>query len=223
MPPDPQQFVPLKNVFSQSSPFLWLFFLSVPTSPPTAFRWAANPREVAFDTNSNGQPLIWRPAAIQVSGLEQSSDGSLPQLRVSVSNVQGTLMKLMKAHRWLIDSDLVITVVHRQLLNDPTARIEYPGKVTKADIDDRAATFSVSSENLYGIKVPNLVIDDETCGRRYGDLGCGFQIAIHDPDLSILGPCALTRQACRLRGDLEVANGYPRLHPRRFFAFPGAQ
>jgi len=222
MPEQIPQFIVPKNMRAQGSPFIWLFWLATGSTIPSAYRFTANNTAVFFDADSSGNPLEWTPGNITFGEFEITSDGSLPSFDIGIGGGLGGLMQtILNDPDLLIGQDFDIYRVHEDQLGDPSAKSSFEGTVTNIHAAVDAVVFTISSEDLLDVPVPNSVLDPLRCQRQYGDRGCGFQIAVHDPDLTSLGACPKTRPACRLRGDLEVANGAVRLHPKRFFAFPG--
>ena len=215
------QFRPLLSLPSADSGFTWTFCFLIPGPPKKVYRWTSHSTDFYFDTNSSGEPLLWKAAPIQFNELLEQSDGSLPELAVSVGMVQGDLIDVLKANDWLQGQEVEIALVNLSTLHDPGAKLAFTATVTSVAMTIEAATFKLSTEGLYEFFVPQRIMQPGTCFHQYGDASCGFLIDVLDPGLATLGQCAKTTVACRERGDLEVAAGMERQHPKRIGLYPG--
>lgn len=223
MPSNVPQFrVPKANP-AQTRPFLWLFTIAVPGPPASALRLTSNNQDVTYGTSSDGTPLVYRSAPIALSNFTQRSDGSVPKFTVTIANVGGDLLRVMDSNDYLKGQPVEIKLVHVDALDDPSAHEAFPGEISNSAITEQAATIELAAPDLYGLTVPGVVLQPFACWKGYGTDLCGFDIAAIDPDLTILGPCSKSLDACRLRGDEEESAGRARLHPKRWGGMPGME
>jgi len=216
----PPAFIPEKNRLNQPSPFLVLVQVRLPTTPETLVRITPNPEPIQFGTDSAGAPLTWDPFPVGFGDIQTDSDGSTPEFTMTVGNLTREIMALLIAHDWLMGQDVVVRIVHQDLLADPTAEFRMDFVITGVAGDEQSLTFSLSTENVYQYMGPNELIIRDACSFTYKSRRCGF-LETSDPGEAILGPCVKSFAACQARGARELAIGAPVQHPQRFGGAPG--
>jgi hypothetical protein len=221
--PDPNLFREVGKRVQPDGFFMLLQLQHVSVTDPTdvsAFRLTTRKTSVQFGTDLVGGPIIWTPTNFQLDTVESAGDGSLTSLRVTFPNPGGTLLSVI-ADREFREQPAELWFLNSALLNSPESVRSWKAAASQPSGDERAATISLSNELLFDRTVPSVVAAPEGCQRIYGQPGCSFPIQQLDPGMAILGDCALTRPACRARGQLALANGVASQWPLNYLAAPG--
>lgn len=218
---------PLSNLTTERSrqlaeqyPWVWLYEVEVPTSPPTRYRLTNYDREIAFGASSAGAALIYTPFPLVQSPVTKTVDGDLPQIQLQVGNESLYLRSILESHDGLIGQAVVIKLVHLLELDNPENALRFDGQIVacKAGVD--RVTWNISALSLTQAVLPGQRYIRGHCRFRYGDERCGYDLT--NPSLSVPFPtCPKTLAACEERGDLEFSVlGYTK-HPARFGGWPG--
>jgi phage-related protein len=99
-----------KNKLEQDSPWLFLFDLKLDGS--NTFYFVNYPEEVIWNEHT------YAPFYLRMDSLKEESNGSLPQVRVTASNVMREMEALLQQNSGLRGKDVTIHVVHK---DDPSA------------------------------------------------------------------------------------------------------
>lgn len=162
----------------------------------------------------------WSPFNFAFSPIEQTQDGDLPALDMSIDNVTRMLM------RFLHEGDgLEGNRVRLYLVNEAGLGLTYPDHefmsweldIASAQANDEAVSFRLEKVNFFSRLAPQ---DRYTAGRcrwEYGGIDCGYVLNA----VAGFQTCPKTLSACADRGLDHLARGLPVLHPRRFGGFPG--
>lgn len=199
-------------------PFYWLFDIEVPTDPPTRYRLTNNTRTVTFGTNSLGAPLTYSPFPIAHGGIEQTGEGSLPTIEVSVANVSREISQVLATYGGLVGQPVVVRLVQASELANAQAEIREDAEIRGVRVKNDFVTFTLSAGNMIERKLPPFRIIGTHCRSLYGGPACGYDLTT-----GTLTTCAKTYEACEAHGADELAEGNPILHPERFNAFPGVR
>jgi lambda family phage minor tail protein L len=205
---------------SDPYPWIWLYDIEVPTTPPTRYRLTNYDREVTFNVDSVGAALTYEPFPIAQSAVSQSAEGDLPQIQLQISNESLIVRAILEDHDGLVGQPIVIRLVHVLELGNPDAALRFDGQIVgcKATLD--RVTWNVSALNLTQAVLPGQRYIRNHCRYRYGDERCGYDLNVSA--LASAHPtCEKTLSQCEERGDTEVANGFARQHPARFGGWPG--
>ena len=214
-----------KNLPAQPDPFLWLIEGRSPSDGPIldpdgstkrVLRLTPNREDVEFDTDSAGAPLLWYAYPIGFGEIEADLEGSRTTLSMTLSAAYGEATKWWEVNDYLRSHVIRLHLVHKNQLDNPSAKVTHRFRVADTEISLESITLHLAAGNYVDFDVP-LKVMTPTCRWRYRGPGCFF---IGDPGDAELGDCALTRQACDLRGDWEDANGLDRIHPRQFGGLP---
>lgn len=208
------------RMLSDEDGWLWLYEIHVPTTPPTRYRLVASREPVQFGTTTSGDPLVWSPAPISHSAIEQNSDGEPPKLQLQVGHANRSLAQPLEDHAGLVGQPVVIHIVHRSHLDDSHAQVRIDGVVTGCAVTPDRVALDVGLRDLFDYRLPPKRFSKFHCGHQYGDDLCGAPVddaafLADEPD------CAKTLPDCRRKGATELALGLPVLHPLRFGGFPG--
>ena len=217
----PAEFLQRKNLLLHPEPFLWLVEvrakddlpLAAPDGSDAILRITPNEHPIFFGVHPvSGAPLEWIPWKIEIGEMRQDSEGNVNSIQVSVSNVLGATMRLLRDNDFLRDAVVYIHLVHIAFLDNPSAKWTVRTTVVDGSIDYMSASFDLSGFNFMNFDVPQRLVL-RTCGHSYRDEDCGF---IGDPNNTELGDCNLTFEACELRGAWELANGLAVIHPNNY-------
>lgn len=202
-------------------PWIWLYEFEVPTDPPTRYRFTNQDTPINFGQSDTGVSITYYPFPIVHGPLEETDEGDLPQIQVQVGYPDLEMRAVLDEHNGLTGQRAVVRLVHAAALDDPGSQLRFDGQVTSTRIlagGERVA-MTISSRNLKQHKMPSNKYSRLYCRHQYGGPECGFNL--NDPALVLAHPsCPKTISACKERGDTEVANGLPRLHPLRFGGWP---
>jgi len=199
----------------QVEPWVWLLEVNVPTDPPQVVRICNGTKSLDFDSDNSGTPHTYKPTRFSFDRIRIDTEGSLPQLPLSISNVTREAAIILIEHRYLVKQPVRMILVNIGTIDNPEAKIEFKLEVKSSAVASRAVTFNLSSYSLNSVKAPVRHLSRTICDHPYGSALCGFDIDTLDPNLSTLGLCPKTEDGCTLRGDLEVAAAMTRQHPER--------
>lgn len=222
----PSSFIGLANLSKLPEPFLWLLEIHSPTGGglvdldgnPFIPRVTSYSEPVAWNKMADGSDQIWTPYPFDIGEFESSADGDLESLTIGMASAHNALLGLWEANDRLRDHRVILRLVNIQTIADPNAHVSFRFVVAQSEVSEQGFAMRVASGAAAEQDVPTSVVTD-TCRWSYRREGCYF---IGDPGDVELGPCALTRPACRLRGDWEAAHGYAVIHPRQFGGIPSA-
>ncbi len=217
----PQEYRLAMNERFQSAPWVWLLEVEVPSDPVEFIRICNSTSSVDFDSDDSGSVRTYLPTRFSFGEIRVDTEGSLPNLPLSISNVTREYVAILIENGFLVGQPVRLILVNTGTLDDPEAKIEFQLEIRLATAKGRAITFNLSSYSLNAVTCPVRRLGRTICDHGYGNALCGFDIDTLDPGLTILGLCVKTETACGDRGDLEVAAGQPRRHPRRIGLFKG--
>lgn len=162
----------------------------------------------------------WHPFNFSFSPIEQTTEGDLPQIELSVDNTTRTLM------RYLHDGDgmegnycTVFGVMENGLgiayPNHEFARWDF--QVAGAQASGDAVSFRLERANFFDRLVPQDRFTAGHCRWEFGGRECGYVINA----VAAFTDCPRTVLACVERGQDHASRGLPVLHPARFGGTPG--
>lgn len=215
------QSVRLSRDLTMVYPWVWLYDIEVPTTPPTRYRLTNYDREVNYGQNSAGVPLTYSPFPVVQSAVSQNVEGELPQIQLQVSNESLFVREILEQYDGLIGQPIVIRLVNFLELNNPSAALRFDGQIVACKAGFDRVTWNVSALNLMQSVLPSQRYIRGHCRFRYGDDRCGYDL--NNGTLLAAHPtCDKSLMACEERGDTEAATaGLVRLHPGRFGGWPG--
>lgn len=210
-----------KNQLDSEFPFIWLFELQTNDDPPQRYRLTNFTRQVAWGEDSSGSAIIYYPAPVTHSGIEQGSDGDLPTISVTVPT--GGLFEIaiaVEKHNGFVGNSGRIVIISSIDIENPVAVMDQPTTVTDCSMDSKAITLRMSAYNVYRLQAPPFLYAKRNCRWIFGSAECGYNLNASGAAYS---SCERTLAACTLRGDDEDANVNvgTRQHPDRFGGFPG--
>lgn len=222
----PAVFRALKNPLFSGDEWIWLYELAAPNGGPlvtpdgqsVVVRVTSRRIPVQWGLSAAGLPLTWDPWPVTFESLDESSDNTLPEVRIAFANVHASVAALWDANDQFRGHRLTIRLVNAKALDDPSAVLAIKTTVvdssmTWPQISLRCSDFAVldfSHQNIIGRR----------CKHPYRGARCGFT---GDAGDVTLGSCAHDLEACNQRGAYELANGLPVLHPFNFGGYLGLQ
>lgn len=197
-----------------ASPFLWLWEIEVennPTpTPSSVVRLVAAEEEIALGVRT------FYPFPIAQSAIEQSSEGNLPTLTLSVDNTGRWLMPYLDQVGGFLGNRARSWLVNRSAVSESDA-LRFTWHISSAEASAEAVTFRLEVPNPLLRRVPVDRFNPQTCRWVFGSVECGYIINA----VAAFTTCGKTLADCIARGDDEDARRIPRRHPLRFGGFRG--
>jgi len=207
----------------EGSPWIWLYELEIPTTPPTRYRLTNFTQKITFGTSSDGVDLVYYPAAVTHTIVRQTNEGDIPTLTVTVGNVDNVVGATVESYDGLRGQPARIMAVHADSLQDPNAKIEFRLKVARVGISQEAATFELRPIAVASLMFPAWRYLSRSCRFAFGDNLCGYVIP-STPGESIgsgFSTCDKTIEQCNIRGQDESDRNVTVLHPLHYGGFQG--
>jgi len=208
------------------TPFVWLWDLELQprtvSLPPVVFRMTSQPAQHQFWPPSGGGALTFYPFPFSQSEIQQSSEGNLPSLDLSVDNTTRVLMQYLHAGQGFEGNRITCYLgVATSLPTTPvaanTAFQTFDFRVASAIATEQAITITIRDPGLWNINVPSARFVALRCRWEFGGPECGYPITA----TAGFTACDKLLPSCIARGNDERARHLPVLHPRRFGGFPG--
>ena len=217
-----REFSPITSLHAQQleaeAPWIWLYELQTADDPPQRYRLTNFTQSVEYGANSSGDRLVYSPAPIVHSDIEETTDGSLPTITITVGHAGPIVAQTVDAADGFVEQPCRIMLVSSLDLENPDAAIVQTGEVVAATVASDSIAFRVSAFNLYQLQFPSFIYARRRCRWIFGSSECGYNTQAVGAAFST---CEKTLDACEERGDDEVTRGLVRRHPARFGGFPG--
>jgi lambda family phage minor tail protein L len=205
---------------NEQYPWVWLYEVEVPTTPPTRYRLTNYDQTITFGAASDGTPLDYTPFPVVQSNVEQNASGDLPQIQLQLSNESLLVKSILENYDGLVGQPIVIKLVHSLELGNPASALRFDGQIVSCTATFDRVSWNISALSLTQAALPGQRYIRNHCRFRYGDERCGYDL--NNGTLATAHPsCPKTLDACELRGDAEEAAGLERQHPARFGGWPG--
>jgi len=191
-----------KNKLSGDGPWLLLWQIDTDAAATNTFCLVAHDEPVEFDG------VTYSPFPLSVSARTETSDGSLTNWGISVANSTRALMSYIEANDGFIGNAVRVTLVHKDHLDDPTAKLEDSYKVTACRVDAGTVSLSLGHTNFLALPF----------GSGRFTYRCRWKFKSFE--------CRYTGAATSCDKTLDGANGCiaksadSNLHPRRYGGFP---
>ncbi len=207
-----------KNKLTDTDPWVWLLEMRHTTTE--AFRITNYTQQVTYDSN------IFYPYPFEISDFQDSTDSNNSNLRLTVANIGGELQALLDANDGFADVETVLMLLDSANISDGPAR-EILYRVVGSTATWSSVEFELGSFDLFAKDVPRRKWVRNSCQWPYrnadgtiSDL-CGYQETSTGAGLATCDKTLFGANGCRAHGNDEVANGFIRLHPKRYGAQPG--
>lgn len=208
-----------KNQLETEDPFIWLFEFEV--GDGTRYRLTNFTERVEFGEDETGTPLVYYPAPIAHSGIEQSGEGDIPSIKVSIATGGAFwLTSVIDDEGGLINQRARVIVISSRELDNPTAAVIEDARVVSAAMNNKSVTLVLSAFNIFKARLPRFLYSRRRCRWIFGSGECGYNVQATGAGFT---DCGYTLEDCEARGDDELANANVgvRHHPERFGGFPG--
>jgi phage-related protein len=162
----------------------------------------------------------WNPLSFSFTQIEQTNEGDLPQLELTVDNTTKTLMRYLHAGEGLEGNYCTIYLVPQAGLSIAYPNHEYQRwdmTVAGAYATEEAIAFRLERANFFTRQSPQDRYVASRCRWEFGSGECGYVVNA----VAAYTTCPKTLSACIARGQDHAARGLPVLHPARFGGFPG--
>lgn len=205
------------QAIDDAPPVLWLWELRLQEqSFPGTNLYAnlvANPEPVTV-----GSTTFW-PWPLSCSTIEQSANGDLPSLQLSIDNRTRWLMPYMHEHDGMAGKQVKLWLVNAQALPGSLAStFSMRWRIASSEANAEAILCRLELPNLFTLRFPVDRYRADRCDVvRFGDSRCGY---IRN-DVAAFTNCPRTPTACEDRGADERARRIPVVHPMRFGGFRG--
>jgi len=204
------------------APLVRLLSVALPTTPPSMLRLANHDRDLSRGATSTGAPIVWKRFPFSIGDLRDNRKGDLPNLAVNVCNVTREFMSWIDQYRGLSGQIVTFSTVHAGFPDAPE-KIDFEAEVMTCEVTQLVATFTLGAPRLARQSFPAGRWLTQCGVEIFGGPECGYMIPAVPTGLVGGGfaTCPRSLEACRKRGDDEVARGLTRMHPRLFDAAPG--
>lgn len=194
-------------------PWIWLYRIELETttvSRPTAFL-TSHHESVQF-----GSPLrTYHPYPIRHTISKQDSEGNLPTVNLVLANPGRQLTRFLEVSKGASGQPVVISLVHKNTLADPLAKVEQTFEIRGSVADERSITIRLGPADFYDMPMPHALYIRNRCRHLYKSAQCGYKGTIATCDKSLDGA-----NGCNVHGADEIATGAPVRHPANFGGFP---
>jgi len=200
-----------KNLIASDKAWIVLFEISV--SDIEIFRLTNNEEAVTFNS------LVYSPFPIMMETMEESGQGDLPYINVTVSNVERVLNNYMEQRNGLLDQKVKMQLVNEANLINDAASITINLVIRETTVTENAITFRLSHHPFFEIDMPHQRFYRGRCRWAFKSTQCGWTALATDSDT-----CDKTldgANGCQAHGDTTTADGGTASHPARFGGFPG--
>lgn len=196
-------FAPRRNDVVQVEPYIRLYEIEVPGTPPTRYRLCAYPEVVEFGTNSSGAKLSYYPFPIEHTESRENLEGALPEVELRVSNVSREIVQVLRANRGLVGQPVRYMLVNAADLasNQPVRREDYE-IVATPEISESLVVFRIGQDTVARQKFPANRITGQ-CDHAYKGNRCGYTGAIVGCDKSRFGV-----NGCQVHNNLDRYGGW---------------
>jgi lambda family phage minor tail protein L len=200
-----------------TSPWVWLLEVEIPTSPPTRYRFAANPDAIVFA----GQ--TYSPFPFAVGEIRTTAEGDIPTMDVTVDNAAPVIGFAVEEYAGLTGQPVRVMIVNAADLTNPSSSIVEEAEIQSASVSASAVTFTLAAYSLYRLIIPAHRYVARGCRWVYGSAECGYELVTGATN-AVGGGFSFCRKSlaqCRQRGEDELARAVTVLHPKRFGGAPG--
>lgn len=209
-----------KNEVHNLRPFVWL--IEAQLDDTQVIRVAGHDRQIVWDLKT------WDPFPVSIGVQERDIESSLPEVEVTVGNIDGVIAGYLESGK-ILDQKVTVRLVHAETLSGAVHEGVY--RAREATVTIQTATITCGMYRVLEAPFPAQRYSRGRCRflSQYGGAGCLYDrslpnaISGTDPDFDPASCDGTLNGAngCRVHGSNERANGKPSLHPLNFGGFPG--
>ena len=196
---------------------VWLLELTIDrgseTTPPVIARLCDGNQELQWPLGDPDTPT-WYPFPFTFSPVEQTNEGDLTQVQVTIDNSTRMLMRWLHAADGFEGNRAKLFLVPRAGLSIAYPNHEFESielEVITATAEDQALAIRLGAPNWFSISSPS-ERHTPKCKHPYGSSKCGYVLN----SFAAFPTCPKTIDACAERGEDLRARGLPVVLPGNF-------
>ncbi|MBL8752275.1 MAG: hypothetical protein JNK15_03155 [Planctomycetes bacterium] len=187
--------------------------------PPVLLRVCDGVQEITWPV---GAPTTttWTPFAFEFSPIEQTKEGDLSTVELTVDNSARTLMRFLHDAHGLEGNRATLYLVYRHglVIAYPNHEFEkFDMEVLAVGASDEAVTFRLGLPNWFEVMSPVDRYVPKRCRHDFGSGDCGYVVNA----FGAFSRCPKTIEACNARALDMAARGLPSVLPGNFGGHPG--
>lgn len=186
---------------------------------PTLFRFTSWHEDLVWPV-SDPTAKTWYPFPFAASPIEQSSDGSLPQIDLAIDNSTRMAMRYLHESAGMIGNRATAFLIQasgKDIAYPNHEFLRFDFTITGASANDQVVTLRLELPNLLDRKTPEDRFVAGKCRWEHGGPECGYRINT----VAAFQTCGKRYSDCQAHGVDEAARNIPVLHPMRFGGFLG--
>lgn len=202
---------------------LWLLEIELDPGdvgrPPVLLRICDGQEQIEWPL---GAPTAtyWEPFPFDLTPIQQSKEGDLSQVDLTVDNSARTLMRFLHEGHGLEGNRATVFLVYRNGLSIAYPAHEYQRfdlEVLLCGASDEAVTFRLGMPNWFEIQSPSSRYIPKRCRNDFGSADCGYVVNA----FAAFTSCPKTLAACVARAADMAARGLPAILPGNYAGHPG--
>lgn len=136
-----------KNKMASNAP--WLLLMEVVYTGEPAIRLAWNTEAVTWDG------AVWQPAQFRLGDQEESQDGTVPTVNLSIVDIERNLIPLIDEYGGGVGAEVTVRMVHSAHLANNVPELEAEYEVISVQVGhDSSVQFTLGAENLSDRRSP---------------------------------------------------------------------
>lgn len=185
-----------------------------------------NDLTVVLSMARNTDDVVWKGRTYQafnfdIASIDESTDGQLPQVSITVSNVNRAVSQLLEPYGGGVGAQVVLTVVNvADLGGDPVQQFNWT--VLQPVANDQIVTFTLGAPNPLLKPFPRGIYVKNRCGHTFNSpalqaalnidsMDCGYTGGLTTCDKTLNGA-----NGCRVHGNQGRFGGFPGLGGQGF-------
>lgn len=193
----------------------WLMLFEIAVSDIEVVRITNNEEAVTFNS------IVYSPFPISMESMEESGQGDLPYINVTVSNAGQVLTEYMEQRNGLLDKQVTLKLVNEVNLSTDAASITINLVIRESTVTEEAITFRLSHHPFFEVDMPHQRFYRNRCRWAFKSVECGWSAVAGGTDSDSCDKTLNGANGCQAHGDINTADGGTASHPDRFGGFPG--
>lgn len=219
----PQSFKDVIERPQASQPLLWLLELEIDPGnavlPPVLIRVCDGAEQLTWPVD-DPDGRVWDPFPFTFTPVEQTQEGDLTEIDLSVDNTARLLMRWLHSGNGLEGNRATLYLVPKNGLAIAYPDHEYRRidlEVAGAAANDESVTFRLARPNWFSISSPTDRYVPSRCRWQYGSDSCGYVLN----EFAAFDRCSKRIEDCIERGLDLRARGLPEVLPDNYGGHPG--